>query len=1117
MNKILGLDLGTNSIGWALINYDPAAERGSILGTGVRIFSEGVDNLGQGEKEMSKNASRRVARGARKQIFRRKLRKRILKRALRSYGMMPEVPYEIEEWYHMNPYNLRERAIREEVSLMELGRIFYHMGQRRGFKSNSRSASKNTDGAIFKGTADQVGIAETREKMEDHATFGDYLAKLYPKEGESYQFTNKRIRGRYTTRQMYIAEFEMIWDVQSKYHSSLTEEKKLNIGGRKEDGYEKDGILFFQRPLKSQKHLRGKCSFEPEKTKAQLSCIPFEYYRIHQWINGVRCNDEPLPKDLREKALQFLLKKAKVSFIQLRKHLKLNGPEFKFNYLDSDKIKGSDTIRELSHKKLFGDKWFDLSDAQQEEIWHALYFYDDKPKLKKWVQKHYDLSDKKAQIFSELMLTDGFAKLSRKAINNILPFLRKGYEYDIAVALAGIKKAIESRGEPITDKELLFIEDNVPVIIRSKIQGGYIEEVKQVLRDEFNLTDEQLSNLYHHSTELEKQEVIGRLPIGKEADQEIQAIRNPVVVRAIFEVRKVVNQIIEKFGAIDQIKVELARDLKTSKEARNQIRKRQKENEERNEKAIQGLKENKQPITHENILKYKLWQECNHEDPYTGKTIAISDLFNDNKIQIEHIIPYSRSLDDSYMNKTLCDAKLNQNKGDRTPWEYFSGMGEEEWEKVKNRALSIFQTSPEFPNRYRKFKKFIAKELDDDFISRQLNDTRYISKEAKNYLQKVCKDVQVAPGQMTSKLRHHWGMNELIREEDKEKNREDHRHHAIDALVMACHQRKHLQKISKFNRYRRPPNWEFPEPWENFWVEARNSIREILVSHDNKDRVIAKKATRVKKNGKVFKSAGVAARGALHKATVYGKRKPPKSLEGYHKRNSLEKVKNQGHVKKIVDDRIRSIIYNHLRSERINIDAKKFSIPSGTFFKKNEDGVLEPRVFLPNKRGDKVPIKKVRMVENFNNAEQLKDKINGFADLQNNHHVLIYNDVEGKLKENVVSFWEVVERKIQRQPKYQLPATGEEIVTILKADDMFILGSNEAQLKGWLDRGEKLKIFDALYRVQKFSSGYYVFRHHAASTLDHDDQMERVQSFSAYEKLNPIKVRINKIGDIEVI
>src|SRR5690554_1854191 len=252
MSKILGLDLGTNSIGWAVVED----EQNKILGMGSRVFPMGVENLGEGDNEISKNASRTDSRGKRRQFFRKRLRKKILLELLSEYKMCPlnkndfevwkktrRFPEEkLAEWFSLNPYELRAKGLYEEITLQELGRIFYHFIQRRGFLSNSRKGGSD-DGAIFKGKPKEgkIGINETLEQIQDK-TLGEYLNDIYPKENEPFQDGLERIRNRYTTRQMYVEEFEKLWETQTKYHTILSAKLKEKIGGRKLDGYNDDGV-----------------------------------------------------------------------------------------------------------------------------------------------------------------------------------------------------------------------------------------------------------------------------------------------------------------------------------------------------------------------------------------------------------------------------------------------------------------------------------------------------------------------------------------------------------------------------------------------------------------------------------------------------------------------------------------------------------------------------------------------------------------------------------------------------------------------------------------------------------------------------------------------------------
>lgn len=1153
MAKILGLDLGTNSIGWALIED----VQNKILGIGSRIFPMGVENLGEGEgREMSKNAGRTGARGVRRQFFRRRLRKKILLRALSENKMCPmvasdfddwkktkEFPSEIlSHWFALNPYELRQKALNEKLSLEEIGRIFYHLIQRRGFLSNSRKGGTD-DGTIFKGNPKEgkIGISETQESIQDK-TLGAYLFEIYPKENQPFQDGLERIRNRYTTRKMYVDEFELIWNKQSQFHSNLNEDLKTLFGGRKLDGYKEDGILFHQRPLRSQKHLVGNCSFEPTKTKCPTSAIIFEQFRVWQWVNTVEYNGKKISQEEKEKIVEFLNANEKPEFKKIRKTIGKESADFKFNYKDEDKIVGTHTISNLSNKKYFGKAWFDFSEKQQEDIWHVLYFFDSKSNLREYAIKNWNFTNEQAESISKFNVKDGYSSLSRKAISNILPFLKLGFTYDVAVVIGGIKNVFGSDWEKLSEDKRNYLIDNIEGIVRSKTKGGFIDIVKDILRNDYNISDNQLRKLYHHSATIDVTELIEKLPFGKEADKEIQSIRNPIVITALFELRKLVNELIDEHGKIDEIKVEMARDLKTSKSERYKIRRNQQRLERENDRVkIEVLKYTN--LSHDNILKFKLWEECKKTCPYTGLSIPINELFT-NKWQIEHIHPWSKSLNDSFSNKTLCLGTENIKKGNKTPYEYY-GNDEANWSAIKERALKLFSFTKEYPDSYNKFKRFVKQSFDDDFTTRQLNDTRYISKEAKNYLSKICKNVIVSPGQATSNLRQKWGLNHILNDENA-KTREDHRHHAIDALVMACTKLSYVQELSKWNRYNRTYDLkQFPLPWETFNYDAEKAVDKILISHKKVSSDITVRSHITEKNGKKYKNVGVAARGQLHLETVYGQNKNCNSDE-YVYRVDINNL-SFSQLTSIVDLNLKQVILNEVFKKLESTEIEYFNMMNSKV--KNLDKIQQKKIkekidkilketlfFMPNEgkryaRLNKaepidvervpVPIKKVRIKKVLGKAERVNDKIKQFVDPNKNHHVLIYKDEKGNLKEEVVTFWTVVERKRTGHPAYQLPIDGKEIITTLHINDMFLLGLNEDEIIWESPDYEVLK--EHLYRVQKLSSKFYEFRLNTEASIQQNilPFYKRITGYGeglgGWLTHNPIKVKISVSGKIQKV
>ncbi|WP_414654272.1 type II CRISPR RNA-guided endonuclease Cas9 [Flavobacterium sp. UBA4197] len=1129
MTKILGLDLGTNSIGWAVVDD----QQNEIADIGTRIFPMGVENLGDGDREMSKNAARTGARGIRRQFFRRRLRKKILLKALSENRMCPMTDADFEDWkktkqfpsekltdwFVLNPYELRQKAVNEKISLEELGRILYHLIQRRGFLSNSRKGGSD-DGAIFKGNVKEgkIGIEDTLESIEGK-TLGGYLYEIYPKENQPFQYGLERIRNRYTTRKMYVDEFELIWNKQAQFHTDLNEDLKTLFGGRKQEGYKEDGILFHQRPLRSQKHLVGNCSFEPAKTKCPLSAVPVEQFRVWQWVNTIEYNGKKITQQEKEKIVTFLYANEKPEFKKIRKVIEKESAEFKFNYKDDDKIAGTHTISNLSNKKFFGKKWFEFSDKEQEDIWHVLYFFDSKSNLKEYAIKNWKFTEEQANNISRFNVKDGYASLSRKAINNILPFLQQGYTYDVAVVMAGIKNVFGAKWQndtPENNVKQLTLIDNIEGIIRAKISGGFIDTVKDLLRKDFGLGDNELKKLYHHSAAITVTQILEKLPVGKAADKAIQAVRNPIVITALFELRKLVNELIDKHGAIDAIKIEMARDLKISKSQRNKIRREQKRLERENDRIRQEV-EKYTRVTQDNILKFKLWEECKKTCPYTGVTIPVNKLFT-GEIQIEHIHPWSRSLNDSFNNKTLCWADENRKKGDRSPYEFY-GNDEANWSAIKERALKLFSDTKEYPNAYQKFKRFVQQKFDDDFTSRQLNDTRYISKEAKNYLAQICKNVMVSPGQMTANLRQKWGLNTVLNDANA-KTREDHRHHAIDALVMACSKISYLQELSKWNRHNRNYDLkDFPLPWETFRYDAEKAIEKILVSHKKTSNAITVRTHKVEKNGKTYKNVGVAARGQLHKETVFGKRKF-NGEEAFHVRKPIDNLETAKQIDKVVDETIRSLILKRINELGGFVKDK---IPANTFFIADEKGVKQPQIFLPNKNGNPVPVLKVRMKETINKAKQLKKDENQYVNPRNNDHVLIYENYEGKLDKDVISFWEVVERKRQGTNHIQLPFDGKRIVQTFKENEMFILFKNEKDID-W-NNVEINDLADYIYKVQKIAGADYFmeicFRKHNDSREDKYAKSDYTylkgfgEGKTGWHTLNPIKIVISVTGNIK--
>lgn len=1192
MSKILGLDLGTNSIGWAIIDD----ENKSIIDTGVYIFPEGVNRDTKGA-EVSKNETRRNKRQARRQYFRKRLRKAKLVQLLIEQKMFPDISTlfdayhtnghhkftgklfkmlqepvlceELKYFFSLDPYQLRKEALERELTNFELGRIFYQFGQRRGYKESLQTPLEEGK-AILTGDKEtgKTGIAATSELIEKHKTLGAGLASLNPH--------NERIRNRYTLRSMYLEEFNIIWEFQAQFKPEfLNVELKLKIGDPK------IGILFFQRPLRNQKYLIGTCALEKNKVKCKQSAIPFELYRMYAFINTIRINGESLKEEQKQKVIELFNSKDKFEFGQIEKILKAEGENF--NYESNQRIVGNRTIS--GFRKIFGKNvWDAMSEGEQDHVWQIKINAEDKLKTTSYLKVKWELSDKQIVQFLKLNLANEYAQFSRKAIENISPFLKKGYLYNEAVILGGIRKAFGNTfWNNLPETEKLFIEDNVSGLM-VKIKGTkMLDNIKMFLKENYALNNEQLNRLYHHS-QLSNGETTGAFP---DSDTVIREIRNPVVMAALFATRKLVKLLIEENGNLDEIKVEMARELKSSFNEREEIRFENMKNERKNDEAKKILDDYGQSHTKMNIQKVLLFKEIANENgivvnPYSpNQTFNITDLFKQGYVQVEHIIPYTVCLNDSMANKTLCDADTNRNKGDRTPYQYYNSIGAD-WEALKQQ---IFKILP-----YKKAKRFISESNPDqeNFLSRQLNDTRYIARFAKEYLKNVCESVSISQGGVSSYLRHLWGLNTILSpsytvenikdgeyfaavdlnnkllegslrkwqwsENDKvnkatkeelkkigkvvqgivrknrfepkgKKERIDHRHHAVDAIAIACTKQSFLQKISTLTARETEEEYikqlaDFPEPWEGFQAEAREKINNIIIAYKSKNRLLTKTRKIILnkvsgkpeiKNGKKIYGQGIAARGELHEATYLGKRKAPKLSEAFHIRKRLEDL-TPAMTLRIVDDNVRFAVMEAIRKINSDVDFnKKFEIPDKCFFNTDEIGNKIPLVFLPNKNGKPVPIKKVRIRDNKSNTIQLKD-YNVWVEPGKNHHIVLYLSDE-EIKEEVVSFWTACERIKQNESLYKKPADADNVISFLKQGDFYLLGIKNDELN-WNDKKFLAK---HLYRIQKLSSWYYTFRKIEASTLNFEIEQKSIRSGKGWQEANPIRVSISTSGKIKPV
>ncbi|MEW6202934.1 MAG: type II CRISPR RNA-guided endonuclease Cas9 [bacterium] len=958
-NFTLGLDIGANSIGWALLECieddEGKPEPSKLINAGARVFEAGVEGDIESGKDESRAKTRREARLRRRMLARQT--KRLLKLAgiLQDANLLPKDdlinPETRLKFFEsldqslsnnpadpaMLPYYLRARALNEPLQPYELGRALYHLAQRRGFLSTRKAQeTKNEKEKEEEGTVKE-GIAKLEKEMKERGarTLGEFFSWLDPH--------SERIRQRWTSRQMFKDEFEAIWSAQTPHHqATLTTELKNKI----------HNAIFFQRPLKSQKRLIGICELEPNQKRAPLAILPAQRHRLLQNVNNLKAKkidkktgeiiDRPLSQDERNILIHELETKGDLKFSQIRELLDLKG--FKFNFEESEeKIIGNRTASKLI--EIFGkDNWENLPDFKKDEIVEKIRTTRKEHVLAKYAQEKLHLDPEKANKFAELFFEEGYCSLSLEALKKILPLMEQGIQY-------------------ATARKEIYGEQPPP------------EPLESLPPYDFSSMPE---------------------------------LRNPTVKRVLTELRKVVNAVIRKYGKPDSIRIELARDLKKPRKERKAIHLKNQENRRKRDKAAEKLlteADVRQP-TRDTIEKWLLYEECNQTCPYTNKHISVASLFGPTpQFDTEHIIPFSRCLDNSFINKTLCEVEENRNiKKNKTPREAY-GQDKKKWSEILQRVKQFKGDAKE-----KKLDRFQLKDLEslNDFVTRQLNDTQYAARTAIRYLGLLYgagvdgndpngkKRVQAGRGQVTGYLRNELNLNRILNDGGT-KSRDDHRHHAIDAICIALTDARTVKMLS--DAAARAPQKgrrrfaEIPPPWDGFLNDVRTTIDNIIASH----RVSRKVNT------------------AFHEETIYSKpHKDENGRECTHVRKPISSLSKSA-IDDIVDPVIRELVRAKLHE--LGGDPKSFRNPENHPF-------LEAKKHVPacgkQGSGKKIPIHSARIrvydkTMRIGTGARERNIMTGA-----NHHVEIYEykDEKGHIKWDgeVVSVYEAMQRLRNKQP-----------------------------------------------------------------------------------------------------
>lgn len=1163
MKRVLGLDLGSSSIGWAVIEEHSeevisdvvSSPKDKIVAIGSRIIPLSVDESTQFSKgqALTKNADRTAKRTQRKGYDRYQLRRALLLEKLSSLGMYNGSTLKCST---LELWGLRAKAVTEKISLPELGRVLCHINQKRGYRTAKSDCGDKQQGEYVQKVEERY-----RELHEQSATVGQFLYNGLKADAAF------RCKDRIYPRVAYEEEYDAIMrNQQSHYPDLLTADVVAHI---------RNHIIFHQRPLKSCKHLVGKCELERHDVKRGkhiVNCGPkvaprssplFQVCKIWESINNLvvrnRENDSLyISVEQKKQLFTHLNTHDKLKATQLKTLLGVKSKEWLFQQAVGGGLQGNTTYCAI--EKALGNypqkdellkfdlcvvdgdmvntetgevsKVIDTSFEQQPlyRLWHTLYSISDMEELSKVLKTQFAINDE--MVLKALCQIDfvkaGYGNKSSRAMRKILPYMMEGMQYYDA-----------------------------------KLAAGY--------------DDTPLTKAQNEARELAEK----LMPIQK------GELRQPVVEKILNQLVNLVNALMEEHGRFDEIRVELARELKQSREEREKTTKDIGALQRLNEYVSKRINdEYGLTPTRSRIQKYRMWDESEHICMYCGATVNVHEFLLGSGVEVEHIIPRSVLFDDSFSNKVCACRKCNQEKGNRTAYDFMESRGEGALKAYVERVNDLVERK-KISHTKRNKLLMKGKDIPTDFIDRQLRESQYIAKKAKELLQAVCRNVYATSGSITDFIRHLWGWDEVLhtlnfaryqaagltelveREVDGRKveverikdwsKRMDHRHHAVDALTIACTKQGYIQRINNLNslkevaftslandtqgaetRQRLTRLERYIQQQPHFsTAEVAEAVSGIAVSFKSGKRAASVGKRYIHKGGKrICAQKGIIIpRGALSEESVYGRiRNSETGKEDYVIKYKVGVISLKD-VDYVVDKRIREILRERLEQ----------------FGGKPEKAFAEPVLDHQGRE-----IRSVRCYTGLNATVPVRYNEQGkaiaFVKPGNNHHVAIYEDEKGKWQEHIVTFWHAVERKKYGIPTIitnpgevwekiteQMPESFQEQLPksatwqfkfSMQQNEMFILGLEEELYQDAMRREDYALLSRYLYRVQKLSSGAYVFRKHIETKTDDrysdengrnvfslltSKQLNAVQwatSLGALQKLNPHKVHVSVTGKI---
>lgn len=970
MNYILGLDLGTSSIGWAIVraeNIDGEWVGIGLERAGVRIFEEGV--LKEKGNEKSRSQDRRLARAQRRTHRRRNARRHEFKAILQDAGLLPRDSAELAHLFLLDPYPLRAKGLDEPLKPHELGRALYHLCQRRGFKSNRKGEGKD----VTKYKKDMAAL-QTEIRESGFRTLGEFLCKHPKFQPDKLLKDGVRRREHRTTRAMYEHEFNQLWEKQRQSNPALTENLRAQLCD----------VLFYQHHYDIRKRFGenlerlkqganawrapelGRCELEPDEKRCPRDLWIAQKFRILQEtanlaVQEPHSRERPLTLPERKKLFDALMLVKQLDFDAIADKLGLH-PNSRFNLQRGERryLKGNTIEQALA--SAFKKRWGQLPEPEKDALRSALAVEGEEENLRQLLQP-YQLETKQVTKLCELTIGEQYARYSEKAIRKLLPYME------------------------LTDADDKLVKEDGKHALKFYVaceQAGYNTASNAAVHDSLPALDKYFET--------------------------VPEITNPVVVRALSETRKVVNAILREHGKPARVIVELAREMHGGELYRKEISKTRQDNQDKRDDAREELKNwpefSAVEPSHEDIERYLLWKEQGPTPlcPYTGAVIGREILFT-NSVEVDHILPRWRSLDDSYMNKVVCLATANAEKGNNTPFENWHGRPK--YDEIIQRVEAMRLPRP-------KLKRFYQEELEADaWATRYLNDTRYITKEVTQYLQLLFpvelregqRAVGTTNGALTAELRRKWGLNKLCQPllnlqgetlkatsdngDEPEKSRADHRHHAVDAVVVALSSRKHVKRYADYYKIktgRAEAEHGVEPPWPILREDAERIIANIIVSH---------RPTR-----------GLA--GALHDQFAYGAKL---NKDGEHEKNKAGKLMYVQRVKldALTPKHLDATNLSHVHPEELREFLRhRFEETGGAkeWWKdlRMPNGAVIKRAKLVFPIGDAIALAGPGHENPFK-----------FVEPGANHHMEVV-EKDGDLLACVVSRWEAVRRKSVGEP-----------------------------------------------------------------------------------------------------